>query len=120
LRIDPDLTVRVFSSDKRDFMDLEEVSSGTQRQIMLALRLALSQKLLNRTVKGKQFAFLDEPFAFFDEDRTQHALAALDKLSDNLSQIWIVAQAFAASSEAGFAARIECSRDTDSLSFKAT
>ena len=120
LRIDPDLTVRVFSSDKRDFMDLEEVSSGTQRQIMLALRLALSQKLLNRTVKGKQFAFLDEPFAFFDEDRTQHALAALDKLSDNLSQIWIVAQAFAASSEAGFAARIECSRDTDLLSFKAT
>lgn len=119
LRIDPDLAVRVFSSDKRDFMELEEVSSGTQRQIMLALRLALSQKLLNRTVKGQQFAFLDEPFAFFDEDRTQHALAALDKLSDNLSQIWIVAQSFSASSEAGFAARIECSRDTDSLNVRA-
>jgi exonuclease SbcC len=117
LRIDPDLTVRVFSSDKRDFMDLEEVSSGTQRQIMLALRLALSQKLLNRTVKGKQFAFLDEPFAFFDEDRTKHALAALDKLSDNLSQVWIVAQAFPAGSEANFAARIECSRDLDALTF---
>ena len=117
LRIDPDLTVRVFSSDKRDFMDLEEVSSGTQRQIMLALRLALSQKLLNRTVKGKQFAFLDEPFAFFDDERTKHALAALDKLSDNLSQIWIVAQSFPAGSETGFAARIECSRDLDSLSF---
>ena len=119
LRIDPDLTVRVFSSDKRDFMDLEEVSSGTQRQIMLALRLALSQKLLNRTVRGKQFAFLDEPFAFFDEDRTQHALAALGSLSDNLSQIWIVAQTFPAGSETGFAAKIECSRDTDSLSFGA-
>lgn len=119
LRIDPDLTVRVFSSDKRDFMDLEEVSSGTQRQIMLALRLALSQKLLNRTVEGKQFAFLDEPFAFFDEERTKHALAALDKLSDNLSQIWIVAQTFPAGSEAGFAAKLECARDLESLSFQA-
>lgn len=119
LRIDPDLTVRVFSSDKRDFMDLEEVSSGTQRQIMLALRLALSQKLLNRTVEGKQFAFLDEPFAFFDEERTKHALAALDKLSENLSQIWIVAQTFPAGSEAGFAAKLECSRDLESLSLQA-
>lgn len=119
LRIDPDLTVRVFSGDKRDFMDLEEVSSGTQRQIMLALRLALSQQLLNRTVKGKQFTFLDEPFAFFDDERTRHALGALDKLSDNLSQIWIVAQTFPADSETGFAARLECSRDLDSLSFRA-
>ena len=46
LQIGEDLGVRVFSSEKRDFMDLDEVSSGTQRQIMLALRLALSQKLL--------------------------------------------------------------------------
>lgn len=118
LRIDPKLIVRVFSSDKRDFMDLEEVSSGTQRQIMLALRLALSQKLLNRTVKGKQFAFLDEPFAFFDEERTEHALTALDKLSENLSQIWVVAQTFPAGSETGFAARLKCSRDLDSLSYQ--
>ncbi len=30
LQIDEDLTVRAFSSEKRDFMDLEEISSGTQ------------------------------------------------------------------------------------------
>ena len=54
LQIDDDLSVRAFSSEKRDFMDLDEISSGTQRQIMLAVRLALSQELVERTVKGNQ------------------------------------------------------------------
>ncbi len=118
LQVEPDLGVRVFSSDKRDFLDLEEISSGTQRQIMLALRLALSQKLMARAVKGKQFAFLDEPFAFFDEERTKHALLALNELSYALSQIWIVSQTFPAGHE--FAAEIKCSKDLESLSFVAS
>ena len=118
LQVEPDLGVRVFSSDKRDFLDLEEISSGTQRQIMLALRLALSQKLMGRAVKGKQFAFLDEPFAFFDEERTKHALLALNELSYALSQIWIVSQTFPDGHE--FAAEIKCSRDLESLSFDAS
>jgi len=118
LQVEPNLGVRVFSSEKRDFLDLEEISGGTQRQIMLALRLAMSQKLMGRTVKGKQFAFLDEPFAFFDEERTKHALLALQELSDALSQIWIVSQTFPDGHE--FAAEIKCSRDLDSLSFIAS
>ena len=118
LQVEPDLGVRVFSSDKRDFLDLEEISGGTQRQIMLALRLAMSQKLMSRAVKGKQFAFLDEPFAFFDEERTRHALLALDELSDALSQIWIVSQTFPDEHE--FAAEVKCSRDLESLSFIAS
>jgi exonuclease SbcC len=118
LQVEPDLGVRIFSSDKRDFLDLEEISSGTQRQIMLALRLAMSQKLLGRTVKGRQFAFLDEPFAFFDEERTKYALLALHELSDALSQIWIVSQTFPDGHE--FAAEIKCSRDIASLSFTAS
>ncbi len=116
LRIDPDLTVRVFSSDKRDFMDLDEVSSGTQRQIMLALRLALSEKLLVRRVQGDQFAFLDEPFAFFDEERTRYALKALTGLSDKLTQIWIVSQVYPEGTDVEFARSIRCSRDLDVLS----
>ena len=115
LQVGSDLGVRVFSSEKRDFLDLEEISSGTQRQIMLALRLALSQKLLGRAVKGRQFAFLDEPFAFFDEERTRHALEALNALSEDLSQIWIVSQTFPESSE--FAAELECTGDLDILRF---
>jgi exonuclease SbcC len=95
LQIEDDLTVRVFSSEKQDFMDLEEISSGTQRQIMLAVRLALSQELVDRAIRGGQFLFLDEPFAFFDEQRTRNSLAVLPTLSEDLNQIWIVSQDFA-------------------------
>ena len=115
LQIDNALNVRVFSSDKRDFMDLDEISSGTQRQIMLALRLALSQQLLDRTVKGKQFVFLDEPFAFFDEARTRRALAELPGLSEDVQQIFIVAQSFPPEVAAGFALHLECARERDTL-----
>ncbi len=115
LQIDRDLSVRVFSAEKRDFMDLEEVSSGTQRQIMLALRLALSQKLLARKVRGRQFAFLDEPFAFFDEERTRRALAALAELGEDISQVWIVAQSFPEDAGVGFDVHIECRREQDEL-----
>ena len=116
LQIDGELKVRVFSSEKRDFMDLEEVSSGTQRQIMLALRLALSKKLLSRTVKGRQFAFLDEPFAFFDQERTCHALKALAELGDDISQVWIVAQDFPQGCDIEFDTKVYCDRASDTLS----
>jgi exonuclease SbcC len=115
LKIDQDLKVRVFSNEKRNFMDLEEVSSGTQRQIMLAVRLALTKKLLSRTAKGKQFAFLDEPFAFFDEERTRRALQALAHIGDDISQVWIVAQDFPPDCEVQFDTRLICSRDSDTL-----
>lgn len=115
LQIGNDLAVRVFSSEKRDFMDLEEVSSGTQRQIMLALRLALSQKLLARTIKGNQFTFLDEPFAFFDEERTRKALIALANLGEKVSQVWIVTQEFPQQDEVSFAVNIVCERGKDQL-----
>lgn len=113
LQIDDDLTVRAFSNDKRDFLDLEEISSGTQRQIMLALRLALVQKLVNSTQGGRQFLFLDEPFAFFDEARTRNALQALPELSNEISQIWIVAQTFP--QQQSFDRSVICSRDRAAL-----
>ena len=115
LQIDTNLNVRVFSADKRDFMDLDEISSGTQRQIMLALRLALSQQLLDRTVKGQQFVFLDEPFAFFDEARTRRALAELPGLSDDVQQIFIVAQAFPGELAGGFGMHLECAQGRNTL-----
>ncbi|PLY15174.1 MAG: ATPase [Sedimenticola sp.] len=113
LQIDDDLTVRVFSSEKRDFMDLEEISSGTQRQIMLAVRLALSQELVNSTVQSKQFIFLDEPFAFFDRERTLSALKVLPELSDDITQIWIVAQEFPDAHP--FDRTIHCTRDQQAM-----
>jgi exonuclease SbcC len=111
LQIDEDLSVHAFSNEKRDFMDLDEISSGTQRQIMLALRLALSQELINRVVKSNQFSFLDEPFAFFDDRRTRSSLAVLPRLSDDITQIWVVAQQFP--KDVVFDRHIECERKSD-------
>ena len=113
LHIDSDLNVRAFSSLKRDFMDLDEISSGTQRQIMLAVRLALSQELVNTTIGGSQFIFLDEPFAFFDQTRTRNAMDILPKLSDEIRQIWVIAQEFPDDTQYDHA--IVCSREYDSL-----
>ena len=113
LQIDEDLTVQVFSNEKRGFMVLEEISSGTQRQIMLAIRLALSQQLVKSTVKGKQFVILDEPFAFFDQERARSSLSVLTKLSEDIAQVWIIAQEFPA--EASFDRHIVCAREHLSL-----
>jgi exonuclease SbcC len=116
LQIDDDLSVRAFSSEKRDFMDLDEISSGTQRQIMLAVRLALSQELVNRAIQGSQFLFLDEPFAFFDEKRTRSSLTVLPTLSEELNQIWIVAQDFA--DDLNFDMHVRCDRESNSISLQ--
>ena len=109
LQIDDDLTVRIFSNDKYDFMELDEISSGTQRQIMLAVRLALSQEMVRRKVHSRQFMILDEPFAFFDEERTKKSLQELPQLSHDLTQIWIIAQTFPDSID--FEKTIYCERD---------
>ena len=45
VRVAEDFTVQVYSDEKRGYMDFDEISSGTQRQIMLALRLAMSEEL---------------------------------------------------------------------------
>lgn len=115
LQIDQNMEVSVFSGEKRDFLDLEEVSSGTQRQIMLALRLALSQELVNRSVEGEQFLFLDEPFAFFDEARTKSSLKVLPDLSDEINQIFVVAQEFPEENMPGFKLHLECFREIDEI-----
>lgn len=116
LHIGDDLSVRAFSSLKRDYMDLDEISSGTQRQIMLAVRLALSQELVNTTNGGDQFIFLDEPFAFFDQTRTRNAMAILPKLSEEIRQIWVIAQEFPQDTKQDL--DIICCRDYDSLKTK--
>ncbi|MDQ7074265.1 MAG: AAA family ATPase [Gammaproteobacteria bacterium] len=113
LEVDADLNVRVFSNEKRDFMVLDEVSSGTQRQIMLALRLALSQELANTAIEGGQFLFLDEPFAFFDEQRMRSSLKVLPNISRELSQIFVISQEFPADVE--FDMKIRCARSIDEL-----
>jgi len=113
LAVDEELQVRVYSSDKRNLLDLDEISSGTQRQIMLALRLGLSQELVSRLVGDDQFAFLDEPFAFFDSSRMRGALKILSELGGDVIQHWVVAQRFPQDTHIGI--EIPCGRHPDSL-----
>ena len=109
LQIDENLKIRAFSNEKRDFMDLDEISSGTQRQIMLAVRLSLSQKLVNSAIRGPQMLFLDEPFAFFDERRTASALHVLPQVSGDFTQIWVTSQTFPEASH--FDLYVECNAE---------
>ncbi len=113
LQIDDDMTIQVFSNEKRDYLDLDEISSGTQRQIMLAVRLALSQELASRRVGSDQFLILDEPFAFFDQERTTNSLNVLPELSKDLPQIFVTSQVFPAGSS--FQREIVCRRDAIEL-----
>lgn len=113
LQIDENMDVRVFSNEKRDFMGFEEISSGTQRQIMLALRLAMSEELIYAIDCGKQFIFFDEPFAFFDQQRIRETLSALPQFSEAISQIWLIAQEFPEHIKVDRI--IPCSRDIDTL-----
>jgi exonuclease SbcC len=94
LKINDDLSVDVFSDEKQSYMKYDEISSGTQRQIMLALRMGMSEQLAKNTGNKKQFIFLDEPFAFFDHQRTVATLAALPNVSEVITQVWITSQEF--------------------------
>jgi exonuclease SbcC len=113
LEVDERFQIRVYSSDKRNLLDLDEISSGTQRQILLALRLGLSQELVTRLVKDDQFTFLDEPFAFFDSTRMRGALKTLLELGGEVVQYWVVAQRFPQDTHIGI--EIPCGRHPDTL-----
>jgi exonuclease SbcC len=113
MQIGDDLGVRVFSQEKNDFGELEEFSSGTQRQMLLAVRLAMSKALIEAVEQSRQFIILDEPFAFFDRERIRASLAALPKVDKHLDQIWIITQEFEDLSP--FSLHIECSRENEEL-----
>ena len=113
MQIDNDLNVRVWSSEKGHFVDLNEISGGTYNQVMLAIRLALSQALITSSLCGVECLILDEPFAFFDAQRTQKTLEILPQVSPEIEQMWIIAQQFDDSSP--LALHLSCSRDSDVL-----
>lgn len=113
IKIADDFSVQIYSDEKNDYMDFDEISSGTQRQVMLALRIAMSEQLSLNTGNEEQFIFLDEPFAFFDQSRTNATLSSLPDVSDVINQIWISAQEFPDDVEV--AMKIECPSDQSVL-----
>jgi DNA repair exonuclease SbcCD ATPase subunit len=113
LRVGEDLEIQALSKEKGDFVSLGEVSGGTYFQLMLAIRLALSQAIITSSVGGDEFIILDEPFAFFDANRTQKTLEALPHMSNEIEQMWILAQSFADESQLDL--HFRCSRDNEEL-----
>lgn len=93
LEINNDFALRVLSDEKGDYLDFDEISSGTQRQISLAMRMALGNSLVESNDMESQFIFLDEPFAFFDVERTSAALQSLQEATlGYLQQAWVTMQ----------------------------
>ena len=113
MQIDNDLNVRVWSSEKGHFVGLNEISGGTYNQVMLAIRLALSQALISSSLCGVESLILDEPFAFFDAQRTRKTLEMLPQVSPEIEQMWIIAQQFDDTSS--LALHLSCSRDSEVL-----
>lgn len=113
LRIDDTLNVTVFSGVKNDFIQIEEISTGVRRQLTLAVRMALAQALATRT-RGSHFIALDEPFAYFDRQRCRESLDALLRISDKITQVWVVGQEFDAESSAT-GLYLHCAQEQDIL-----
>jgi exonuclease SbcC len=117
LKLDNELNIAVFSAERNDFVGVDDLSSGAHRQLLLALRLAFSQALVESRVRGPQSLILDEPFAFFDRERMGQFLSTLPQFSRGISQIWVISQEFAA--EVPFDLHIRCQRDSDTLALGA-
>ena len=113
LRVNEDLEIQALSKEKGDFVSLGEVSGGTYFQLMLAIRLALSQAIITSSAGGDEFIILDEPFAFFDATRTQKTLEVLPHMSNEIEQTWILAQSFEDESQLDL--HFRCSRDSEEL-----
>ena len=96
LKLDEDLIVRLFTSEKCDFVELHEISGGTLEALKLAFRLATSHVLSSSRLRQKQFLFLDEPFRLMDAERAVHAIGLLPVLSPFLSQFFVVRTSFTA------------------------
>ncbi|MBF0610419.1 MAG: AAA family ATPase [Magnetococcales bacterium] len=96
LNMDDAMQVTLYSSEKEGFVELSEVSTGVQQQLLLAVRFALAQALVSRSVRTPQCVILDEPFAFFDRNRLAKSMVAMGQMSNEMVQFWITSQDFEA------------------------
>ncbi len=114
LELLPDFSLRVFSSEKDDYLDFAETSTGTQRQIALAMRVAVANALADSAHIPEQMLFLDEPLAFFDPERTSNTLKNLEENAPGaVCQIWLTAQVLP--DGASFAQVIHCPQHGNTL-----
>lgn len=94
VRVEDDLEIKVFSSEKNDFLALHELSGGTNEALLLALRLAISHSFVSSRVRQEQFVFLDESFQMMDPEKVALTLQLLPLLSPDLEQFFVVQTKF--------------------------
>lgn len=93
LELMPDFSIQVLSEQKGSYLDFAETSAGTQRQMALAMRVAVANALADNTRTTAQMLFLDEPLAFFDPERARNTLRSLQENTQSaVSQVWVTAQ----------------------------
>lgn len=66
--------------DNGELIDTEKLSLGTIEQIYLALRMSVIDELSEETMP----IMLDEPFAFFDDERLEETLEYLKKIKNQI------------------------------------
>ena len=88
VKVSEDFDIDVFSFEKNDFVNVSNLSGGTEDQLLLSLRLAFAKAL---TPEGIQFfLFLDEPISSFDEQRRSSFLDFLKLLETSFQQIFLI------------------------------
>ncbi|MEM7166827.1 MAG: AAA family ATPase, partial [Planctomycetota bacterium] len=90
LKVTPQFQLQVFTSEKSDFLQPQELSGGTFEALSLGFRLAFAQAFIRAVVHAPQFVFLDEPFKAMDRERIHRTIAVLKQLSQELRQVFVV------------------------------
>ncbi|ABK45755.1 ATPase involved in DNA repair-like protein [Magnetococcus marinus MC-1] len=117
LELDEEMQLQTRSTDHHGLVAVADLSSGTQRQMQLVLRLTLARAMAAYISAPEQLIVLDEPFAFFDHFRTQQAMHALCQLQEPITQIWVATQTFPEVLDEKGLIRITCDQDQESLIF---
>ncbi len=85
-----DSEYNVFVSDGGTRYSLNRFSGGESDLVHLAMRLAVSRMLVERSAAEMRFLALDEVFGGLDEERRHLVLAALQELGSLYSQVMLV------------------------------
>ena len=115
VRVESDLEIKVYSTEKNDFLSLHELSGGTNEALSLALRLAVSQALVTARMRQPQFVFLDEPFKMMDLERATSTLRTIQGLSPSLRQFFVIQPNFSEKEREIFDVLIRTARDETHL-----
>ncbi len=83
---DADLSIRLWSPERDDWVDARALSTATLAQTHLAARLALARQV---TGDRRPPLILDDPFLVFDDERAARALELLRQVAGDLQVLYL-------------------------------